>query len=418
MLGPLRESNPVSSRGDRPRGRLLVGQSGGPTVVINSSLVGIIHEALGYPETEGIYGMRNGILGALREEFFDLTKEDAGTIEGLRHTPSAALGSSRHKLKPDDYDRLLQVFRAHNIRYFCYIGGNDSMDTARRLEELGRTAGYELLVMGVPKTVDNDLAHTDHCPGYGSAARFVALMTRDTGLDTIAGARSTPVKIVEIMGRHAGWLTAAAALAKEGKEEAAPDLIYVPERAFCIERFLADVRQTFQERGHCVVALSEGIHDAAGNLISTTSAATDAFGHRQLGGASVYLSQLVNEELGLKSRFEKPDTLQRSMMICASQVDLNEAYMVGRMAVRHMMEGASGKMVTLVRAPGPAYYCTTGLADLRAVAEEERLLPAEFLDDRGHPNAAFSAYALPLAGGLLPPYTQLTGHPVPRLLGE
>lgn len=406
------------ARRDTLRGRLLVGQSGGPTVVINSSLVGVVHEALGYPEIEGIYGMRNGILGALREDFLDLGRESPAVIEGLRYTPSAALGTSRHRLKPEEYERLLRVFRAHNIRFFCYIGGNDSMETAYRLERLAADAGYELRVMGVPKTVDNDLAHTDHCPGYGSAARFVALMMRDTGLDTIAGAFSTPVKIVEIMGRHAGWLTAAAALAKEGDEEAPPDLIYVPERPFSIARFLEDVREMCQERGRCVVALSEGVRDEQGNFVAALSTATDAFGHRQLGGASVYLSQIVNDELGLKSRFEKPDTIQRSMMVCASPVDLNEAYMVGRMAVHHMMRGVSGKMVTLERAPGPAYYCTTGLVDLQAVAETERLLPAEYLDDRGHPNQAFVDYALPLIGGHLPPYTRLKGYPVPRLLGD
>ena len=403
---------------DRLRGRLLVGQSGGPAVVINSALVGVIHEALGYPEIEAIYGMRHGILGALREDFCDLGREDAATIEGLRYTPSAALGTGRYRLTPTDYDRVLQVFRAHNIRYFCYVGGSDSMGTARRIDMLARDVGYELRVVGVPKTVDNDLTHTDHCPGYGSAARFVALMLRDAGLDTITAALSTPVRIVEIMGRRVGWLAAAAALAREGREEAPPDLIYVPERPFSIDRFLADVRQVYQERGYCVVALSEGVRDEHGNLVASLIGDSDAFGHQQLGGASAYLGQLVDSELGLGCRFERSHTMQCSMMLCASPVDLGEAYTVGRMAVHKMTKGVSGKMVSLIRAPGPAYYCVTGLVDLELVTEAERPLSAEYLDERGHPTAAFVDYALPLIGAPLPPYRHLLGYAVPRRLGD
>ncbi len=409
-----RDDSPVPAR-RRLHGRLLVGQAGGPSVAVNSILVAVVHEALEHGEIEAVYGMRDGILGAVREDLVDLGKESPATLEGLRYTPSAALGSSGYRLLPRDYDRILQVFRAHNARYFCYIGGKDALETALSVETLARDVGYELRVIGVPAAVSNDLPYTDHCLGYGSAARSVALWLRDSGLDARARALDTPIKMIELLGRSTGWLTAAAALAREGDENLPPNLIYVPERPFSVAKFLADVRQVYQDRGHCLVALSEGVRDAQGRRIAET---LENAGCSPPGGPGVCLSQLVGDELGLSCCLEKPETIQRSLMACASPVDLQEAYMAGRMAVRAIVEGSSGQMVTLVRAPGPAYSCMTGLLDLAEVAgQEERRLPEEYLDERGHPTAAFVDYAQPLIGGQLPPYARLAGYEVPRRLG-
>ncbi len=394
---------------------LLVAQSGGPTAVINNSLVGVIEEARGRAEIGTVIGAERGIIGVLEGALVDLSREAPATLQALRQTPSAALGTSRHKLKEGDLERIVAAFARHDVGYFCYIGGNDSMDTANRIGALARDQGYDLRVIGIPKTVDNDLVETDHCPGYGSAARFVASTLRDAGLDTEAGAASTPVKIVEIMGRHAGWLTAATALAREGRRDGAPQLIYVPERPVTVDGIVGDVERVVRRLGFAVVAVSEGVRDAEGNFLAAVSRAVDAFGHHQLGGVSAYLADVVPQATGLKARFEKPDTMQRASTALISPVDAQEAYEVGRAAVRAALEGHSGQMVNLIREPGPEYRVRTGLVALEKVANRERHLPPEFMapPEEGV-TEAFLAYARPLIGPPLPAHGHLERRPLAK----
>lgn len=397
---------------NHPR-NLLVAQSGGPTAVINSSLVGVIEEGKSQAQIGTVIGAERGIKGVLEEALVDLSREAPATLRALRQTPSAALGTSRHKLKGDDLERIVEVLRKYDVGYFCFIGGNDSMDTANRIGALAIERKYDLQVMGIPKTVDNDLVETDHCPGYGSAARFVAATLRDAGLDTEAGATSTPVKIIEIMGRHAGWLTAATALAREGREDAAPHLIYVPERPVTVDDILADVERVVRRLGMAVVAVSEGIRDPAGHFLAATSTAVDAFGHQQLGGVSAYLADQVTRATGLKARFEKPDTMQRASTCLISPVDAEEAYQVGAAAVRAMLAGQTAQMVSLQREPGAEYRVSTRLVPLEQVANRERHLPEEYMagPEEGV-SEAFLAYARPLIGPPLPEHGRLARHPL------
>ncbi len=391
------------------KGNAIVGQSGGPTAVINASLAGVIEEAKAHSEIEGLFGALNGVEGLLREEMVDLLAEDAYQLTLLPATPSAALGSCRKKLTPADYEKLLALLHSYNIRYWFYIGGNDSADTTHQVGRLAAEAGWDMRVMGIPKTVDNDLAYTDHCPGYGSVARFTALAARDAGLDTLAMHTIDAVKIIETMGRNAGWITAATALARE-KADDPPHLIYLPERVFDRERFLADVKRVVCEGSGCVIAACEGLRDASGEpLVSFKHAiGTDSFGHRQLGGVGDYLVGLIAEELNIKARFDKAGTIQRSFGLAQSDVDIGEAMMVGSAAVRHACEGVTDKMVTLVRTSSNPYRCETGLADLVAVANAERPMPDEFINADGNDiTPAFIEYARPLIGGPLPPYARL-----------
>ncbi len=401
-------------------GNLIVGQSGGPTAVINASLAGVIEEAKKHSEIKELYGAVNGVEGLLKEEIADLRAESDEDISLLRNTPASALLTCRRKLTEDDYDRLLAIFRAHNIRYFLYIGGNDSADTTHKVGLLAKESGYEMRVMGVPKTVDNDLAYMDHTPGFGSVARFNALAMRDAGLDSLAMATSTPIKIIETMGRNAGWITASTALARE-KPGDPPDLIYLPERTFDRDQFLSDVRKVL-ERGHgCTIAVCEGLRDADGNPVvaSKSEIDTDAFGHRQLGGIGDYLAQFLMNSLNLKARADKAGTIQRVCGIAQSSVDVEEAYMAGAAAVRHACEGTSDQMVTLVRVSSNPYKCETGLAPLSAVANAERLVPDEFINEEGNDvTPAFIEYALPLIGGPLPKYARLKLERIPKLLSS
>jgi 6-phosphofructokinase 1 len=395
---------------------MVIGQSGGPTAVINASLAGAVLEAQRHPQIEGIYGSLEGILGIIRENMIDLGRERPEIIAGLSSTPSAILGSCRYKLTLADFERILNVFRAHNVRFFLYIGGNDSMDTAHRLGQLAAEQKYDLAVMGIPKTVDNDLPHTDHCPGYGSAARFTALAVRDAGRDTEAIGNVDSVKIIEIMGRNAGWLTAAAALAREAPDDA-PHLIYVPERPLNLDRFMEEVQRVYDRLGHAVVALCETLRDEDGNVIeeSGSTADIDAFGHPQRGGVAETLCSLIKKRLGLKARFDKAGTIQRAFMAAASPVDVQEAALVGEMAVRHAVAGVTDRMVTLERIAEEPYQCTTGLVELAKVANVEKRLPDNFLSPSGNDvTPAFVGYARPLLGGPLPPYVHLAKHPVPR----
>lgn len=388
---------------------LLIAQSGGPTAAINNSVCGIIVEAEQRGNIGGIYGAINGILGVLNEELVDLRQEDPTTILNLRKTPSAALGSCRYKLSERDYTKLMEVFAAHNISYFLYAGGNDSMDTAHKVAQLAAERNYDLHVIGVPKTVDNDLMVTDHCPGYGSVARFNAIAVRDSGLDTEAIYTTDTVKIIETMGRDTGWITASTALGKDGPDSA-PHLIYLPERPFVSGKFLEDVKSVYDRLGRVVICVCEGLKDEKGEFVkaSTKKIDTDKFGHSQLGGVADYLVNLISENLNLKARYDKPGTIQRVSMTCASQTDLEEAYRVGQIAISKAVDGETDKMVTLVRKGSDPYECETGLVELEKVALRTKKVPNEFISkDSNFVSKEFLEYAKPLIGGPLPEYAHL-----------
>ncbi len=385
---------------------MLIGQSGGPTAVINASLVGAIHEAQRIDAVDGIYGALNGIEGVLGRRIVDLQRESAATLNALLNTPSAALGACRYKLQPDDPERALNVMRDLGIRYFLYIGGNDSADTAHRVSQAANAAGYDLRVIGIPKTIDNDLPLTDHCPGYGSAARFIAAATMDSARCTEAMPAYYPVKIIEVMGRYAGWLAGSAALGKRTPDDP-PHLLYIPERPFDKDAFLKRVRETVRKRGYCVVVVAEHLTDTEGNQIGEEYG-VDAFGHPLVVGVADTLVDLVRDELGMRARSDRPGDMQRMATMHISKTDRDEAYLAGRMAMRYAVRGVTGKMVTLVRAPGARYACETGLADLESIANAQKQLPAEYLDADGTGvTQAFLDYARPLIGDPLPEHGQL-----------
>ena len=395
-------------------GNLIVCQSGGPTAVINSSLAGVIDEALRHDEIEGVYGAVNGILGILNDSLVDLKKEDRSIIAGLRATPSSALGSCRYKLKEEDLEKICDCLEGYDIRYFLINGGNDSMDTGNRILEFAQKRQYNLRVMGIPKTVDNDLLHTDHCPGYGSIGRWLAIATMDAGRDTEGIYTADPIKIIETMGRDTGWVAATTSLAKE-REEDAPHLIFFPEIPFRLEKFLKDVQRIYDALGYAVIVVSEGLRGDDGRPITESRRSIDAdgFGHRQPGGIGQYLADVVAENLKIKARYDKPGTIQRSSMVCASTTDLGEAYLVGKMAVRYAIEGKSGFMVTLKRLNAAPYESETGLAELKKVANRVRELPREFINtDENFVTPSFLKYFTPLAGGPLPRYVRLGKYPV------
>ena len=401
------------------RGNLLVGQSGGPTAVVNASLAGVIEEAKRQAAVDDIYGVREGVLGLLEENLVDLRAESKQTLAGLISTPSAALGSCRKQLSDADCARLQQVLQAHRIRFFLYIGGNDSADTSHRIGELAREAGWELRVVGIPKTIDNDLEFTDHCPGYGSVARFNAIAVRGAGRDSEALRTVDQVKIIETMGRNTGWIAAATAFARE-REGDPPHLIYLPERAFEREDFLRQVTRVYEKGRGVVIAIGEGLKDESGAPIVSMRQplGADSFGHKQLGGVGQYLCDLIADRLGLKARCDKPGTIQRAFSPAASATDLQEAKLVGEAAVRAAAAGESDKMVTLIRESNDPYRCTTGLAPLEAVAHAEKKVPDEFISDEGNDiTPAFLEYARPLLGGPLPSFVRLKLQPVPRRLG-
>lgn len=391
------------------RANLVVGQGGGPTAVINNSLLGVIHEAVAQDKVGEIYGMVGGIEGFMHRQLVDLRRQRKEALEGLRQTPGAALGTCRYKPKESDLERILEVLRAYEIRYFFYIGGNDSATIVHRLNEFAKTANYELHAIAVPKTVDNDLVGTDHCPGYGSGARFVAAALRNTGRDTEAMGKYGPIRLMEIMGRNAGWLTAATALARQ-EERDAPHLVYVPERPVTLDQIVEDTRRVYETLGFAVLAVSEGTVDPSGKTVGEEFAPVevDGFGHRRKGGVTQYLQVVLNERLGVAARLDNPYYLQRSFSELASPVDQQEAYMVGRKAVAAAASGERGKMVTLVREPGDTYRCTTGLIDVALVADKERKLPPDWMNEAGNfPTQAFLDYARPLIGGPLMPHSRL-----------
>src|SRR6266436_792566 len=354
-------------------GNLLVAQSGGPTAVINASVAGVIQEAGRHPDQiEEIYGGLNGILGILNEDFIDLQEEKRTAIEGLKHTPAAALGTSRYKIdfkkKPEraarEMDRLFQVFQAHNISYFFYIGGNDSQDTAHKIHEQAMARDYNLRVIGVPKTIDNDLPHTDHCPGFGSVIKYNATTVMEIATDV--GSMATDdgsCCIVEVMGRSAGWIAAGTVLAKRRPSDA-PHMILMPEVPFEQDKFLAKVREIVAALKYCIVVVGEGLKNAAGEEIAADKTKLDAFGHPVLSGAAERLAQMVQSKLRTKTRTVKLGYAQRAAAHFASETDVQEAAACGEAAVRAAIEGNSGFMVKLVRLQNKPYRWTTGLQPL------------------------------------------------------
>jgi 6-phosphofructokinase len=389
-------------------GNLIIGQSGGATAVINASLVGAIEAALRERSIEDIYGMLHGIEGLLKEEMIDLRQQPADLLSRVLVTPSAALGSCRYKLHEHDPERLINLLRKYNIRYLLYIGGNDSADTAHRLAVAARHVGYELQAISVPKTIDNDLPFTDHSPGYGSAARFIAMATMDSALNTVAIPWYYPVKVIETMGRNAGWLAAASALGKRDEIDP-PHIILMPEQAFDPERYLEQVEAVHRRVGYVIVVVSEAVRDEKGEPLGAVGqAGRDAFQHQLLSGAAQHLVELVRQRLKLRARFDKPGDLQRMASHCVSHTDRQEAYLVGKMAVQALMAGESDKMVTLVRHTQPAYHCTTGLVGLAGIANVQYLMPHEFLaESRTMVSQAFYDYASPLIGEPLPRHATL-----------
>ena len=383
-------------------GNCLVAQSGGPTAVINASVAGVVSEALNHPCIEEIYGGMNGVLGILKEDLIDLAEESQQNIRGLRYTPASALGTCRFKLKREqDYERVIEVFEAHNIRYFFYAGGNDSQDTADKISKLAQKKDYALRVIGVPKTIDNDLVTTDHCPGYGSVVKYLCSVVKETALDHEAMGQHDLVSIIEVMGRNAGWIAAGTTLAK-GRENPhdAPHLIYLPELPFSKEKFIEDVQGVLKKNKYCLVVVGEGLLDKDGNYVANSASGQDAFGHQQLGGVGDYLASLVEENLAVKARSSKLGTGQRAAAHCSSQADNDEAFMAGQAAVKAAVDGETDKMVILVRSEGENYQCETGLADLSEIANGVKEIPAEWISEDGvSMSAKFIKYCQPLIQG-------------------
>lgn len=368
------------------QGTLLYAQSGGVTAVINATAAAVIAEARAHKVK--VLAARNGILGALREDLIDTGKESAASIRALAHTPGGAFGSCRFKLKSLEadrprYERLLDVLRAHDVRYFLYNGGNDSADTAWKVSRLAQAFGYPLHCIGVPKTIDNDLAVTDTCPGFGSAAKYTAVSVREAALDVAAMAdTSTKVFIYEAMGRHAGWLAAAAGLAGQSPDDA-PQIILLPERAYDEAAFLAQVRKVVEKVGWCVVVASEGIHTADGRFVADAGGSKDSFGHTQLGGVAAYLADRVKQGLGYKVHWTLPDYLQRSARHLASRTDWSQAQAVGKAAVRYALEGRNAVMPVIVRGSDAPYRWRIEPAPLAKIANHEKKMPASFIRKDG-----------------------------------
>ena len=386
------------------KGACVIGQSGGPTSVINSSVLGALEAALDNPSITRVFGMAHGIKGLLNDDLYDIDKEDRDELALLRYTPSSALGSCRYKLAdPDvddtDYKRILEIFKKYDIRYFFYNGGNDSMDTCNKVSKYMMKSGYECRVMGIPKTIDNDLFGTDHCPGFASAAKYIATSCMEIYQDARVYDTGM-VCIVEIMGRHAGWLAGAAGLATA--MGAGPDLVYLPETDFDMKKFLADVKRIYNEKGNCLVAVSEGIHYADGSFVSEAkTSATDGFGHAQLGGLASMLADTVKNELGCKVRGIELSLLQRCAAHCASKTDVDESYMSGKAAVENAVAGKTDYM------PGfkctrdkNGYKCEIELLPLSEVANTEKKVPREWINEEGNGvTQEFVDYALPLING-------------------
>ena len=385
-------------------GALIVGQSGGPSAVINCSAYGVIKTGLENPNITKVYGAFHGIKGVLNDQLMIMDEEDASELENMMHTPSSALGSCRYKIAdPDvddsDYKRILEIFKKYDVRYFFYNGGNDSMDTCNKISKYMAKVGYDCRVMGVPKTIDNDLAGTDHCPGFASAAKYIATSCMEVYQDARVYDTGM-VCIMEIMGRHAGWLAGAAALATA--YGAGPDLVYLPEVDFDMDKFLADVDRIYREKGNCMVAVSEGIHYADGTFVSEAkTSATDGFGHAQLGGLAAHLASVVKEKTGAKVRGIELSLLQRCGAHLASETDIEESVMSGKAAVENAVAGITDKMVGFqcTRDNGK-YVCKTELLNLTDVANTEKKVPLEWINkEHNGVEQPFIDYVLPLIQG-------------------
>ena len=385
-------------------GSCIFGQSGGPTSVINASAYGVIKTALEAEEITKVYGASHGIVGVLNDELFVMDEEDPEELRYLLHTPSSELGSCRYKMKdPEvddtDYKRILEIFKKYNVRYFFYNGGNDSMDTCNKISRYMKSVGYDCRVMGVPKTIDNDLFGTDHCPGFASAAKYIATSCMEINKDARVYDNKMIV-IVEIMGRHAGWLAASAALATA--YGSGPDLIYLPECDFDMDRFLADVDELYRKNGKVFVAVSEGIHYADGSFVSEAkTSATDGFGHAQLGGLAAMLAEIVKNHTGAKVRGIEFSLLQRCGAHIASATDIDEAFTAGKVAVEKAVAGETGYMVAFERQMVDGKYsCAYRLLPLESVANYEKKVPMEWINDAHNGlKKEFISYALPLIQG-------------------
>ncbi|HUO78782.1 MAG TPA: 6-phosphofructokinase [Steroidobacteraceae bacterium] len=413
-----------------PQRNAFYAQSGGVTAVINASAAGVIEACRKHSRRIGtLYAGRHGIVGALTEDLIDTSRESAAAIKALRHTPAGAFGSARYKLKGIEqdrakYERLIEVFRAHNIGYFFYNGGNDSMDTALKVSRIGAELGYPITCIGVPKTVDNDLPVTDCCPGFGSVAKYVAVSTREAALDVASMARtSTKVFILEVMGRHAGWIAAAGGLAGRRPGDA-PHIILFPEIPFEQKPFLDRVRQSVTERGYCVIVVSEGVKGPGGKFLAEAGT-VDAFGHTQLGGAGPEIARIVKDGLGYKYHWAVADYLQRAARHIASKTDVAQAYAVGRAAVEFALKGQNAVLPVIRRRSSRPYRWTIESAPLEAVANVEKKVPREFVTEDGFGiTSACRRYLEPLIAGEdyppfqggLPTYVELKNAPVKRKL--
>ncbi len=396
-------------------------QSGGVTAVINASACGVIEAAREHKDKIGkVYAGRNGIIGALTEDLIDTSKESKRDIAALKYTPSGAFGSCRYKLKSleqnrAEYERLIEVFKAHNIRYFFYNGGGDSADTCLKVSQLSEQMGYPIQAIHIPKTVDNDLPFTDNCPGFGSVAKYVAVSIREAGFDVASMAKtSTKVFVMEVMGRHAGWIAAAGGLAAE-QEGDAPHIILFPEIPFNQEKFLKRVDRCVKKFGYCAIVVSEGAQYKDGTFLADAGT-TDAFGHKQLGGVAPMIAQLIKDKLGYKYHWAVADYLQRAARHIASETDVEQAYAVGRAAVEFALQGKNSVMVTIDRKKGKRYGWTIGEAPLSKVANVEKMMPRSFITRDGfHITEECRQYLSPLIKGEsypiykngLPPYVTL-----------
>ena len=406
-------------------------QSGGVTAVINTSACGVIETARKHPnKIANVYAGRNGIIGALTEDMIDTNKESAAAIAALMHTPGGAFGSARYKLKGieenrAEYERLIEVFRAHDIGYFFYNGGNDSMDTAHKVSQISKTMGYPVTCLGIPKTVDNDLPVTDNCPGFGSVAKYVAVSTQEAAMDVLSMAKtSTKVFILEVMGRHAGWIAAAGGLAGKNPEDA-PHIILFPEVPFNKRAFLKRVRECVNKYDYCVVVVSEGAAYANGKFLAEAGT-RDAFGHAQLGGVAPVVANMVRENLGYKFHYAIADYLQRSARHIASDVDVKHAYAVGKAAVEYALQGKTAVMPVIKRTSDKPYRWKIESAGLGRIANKEKMLPRRYITKDGFGiTEAARRYLQPLIKGEnYPPYinglpkvAELKNKPVKALLG-
>lgn len=393
--------------------RLLLAQSGGATAVINSSLVGAIIAARESGQIDAVAGARNGIEGLLAEDLVDLGAQTPDTLARLSRTPSAALGTTRQKMTDEMAERALEILASYGIDIVAFIGGNDTADSAMRLARTAREKNQPLRVVSIPKTIDNDLPGTDHCPGYGSIARFIAQATRSSGIDTAATAQLYPVKLIEVMGRNAGWVAASGALGQTDHSDS-PHLIFFPERPVgSIDDFLQEIASAHAERGQVVAVIPETMRDRHGEPLSgNTVVWRDSFGHPYYGGPGPALTSAIQESLGLRARYDKPGTISRMFEQSISEPDLIGARQCGAAAVGLLLDGVSEVMVTIQRVSDEPFEITTGYASLETVANRERLLPEEYIGPDGRSvTRAFREYALPLIGGPLEPYGHLEDLP-------